>query len=145
MVLLLVLSACSVSHPNQNPSLFQQLGSMAGLRTIVDELAWQLATDEMIASSLLRNSDFMKLKQSLLFFLCAKTQGPCLYVGERPIVPFAGSPSGGAKRMLDLIYSSAQARGVSERLTQRFVHAVEDDIREMIGLPRTVPERSQKE
>ncbi len=117
---------------------------MAGLRTIVDELAWQLATDEMVASSL-RDTDFMELKRSLLFFLCAKTHGPCLSLGERPLVPFSGSPSGGAKRMLDLIYSSARARGVGEPLTQRLIHALEDDIREMIGPPRTVQELSKKE
>ena len=105
---------------------------MAGLQPIVDELVWRLATDEMTAKTMMQ-IDYDNLKENLLLYLCAKTSGPCLDVGARPLIRFDGSPSGVAKRMLELIEASARARGFDATLTGELVEALEQEVRAMIG------------
>lgn len=77
-----------VSNPNSSDrilrpgnSLYERLGGIDALRTVVDEWMLEVATDERIGV-FFATSDFTELKLRLVERICMQAGGPCLYRGR---------------------------------------------------------------
>ncbi len=138
IVVLMALTSCSVPGNRSTAapeSLFSQLGGLEGLRPIVDDLTWRLVTDELLASTFV-SIDIASFKEEALLFLCAKSGGPCLDGGERPVIVFTGSPSAAANRLTRHLREASLARGAKRETATQLIERVERDVRAFIGPPR---------
>lgn len=73
-----LLGACATPAP---PTLYQRLGSEAGVTAVVDRFIDNAATDWRIAGRFAR-ADVPRLKHELATQICAATGGPCTYTGR---------------------------------------------------------------
>jgi hemoglobin len=65
-------------------SLYKQLGGYDGLAAFTDDFIKRLATDPKLTKFFrgLGDAHKARIRQMFLDFMCEKTGGPCVYVGE---------------------------------------------------------------
>jgi hemoglobin len=86
-VVLISAQAARVSAdpaPSSSESLYKQLGGYDALAAVTDDFIHRLATDPKLSKFFVGISDAHKarIRQMFLDFICEKTGGPCVYVGE---------------------------------------------------------------
>ncbi|HLI96040.1 MAG TPA: group 1 truncated hemoglobin [Candidatus Baltobacteraceae bacterium] len=71
------------STASGTPSLYKQLGGYDGIAAVTDDFIHRLASDSRFAKFFAGVSDAHKarIRQMFVDLLCAKTGGPCVYVG----------------------------------------------------------------
>ena len=71
----------AASAAERDPSLYQQLGGMAGITAIVDDAIGNIAADPRI-NQRFRATGANHLKTNLIDLLCQRAGGPCVYAGR---------------------------------------------------------------
>src|SRR5918912_3435389 len=76
--------AQSLSHPEQQPSLYKRLGGYDALAAVTDDFIKALATDKQLGRffSGVSVDSQKRIRQLALDLLCSVTGGPCLYIGR---------------------------------------------------------------
>jgi hemoglobin len=76
--------AQSLSHPEQQPSLYKRLGGYDALAAVTDDFIKGLATDKQLSRffSGVSTDSQKRIRQLVLDELCAATGGPCVYIGR---------------------------------------------------------------
>ncbi len=66
------------------PSLYQRLGGYDAIAAVVDDFVPRLATDAQLGHFFAAHSvdSKMRIRQLALDFFCARTGGPCVYIGR---------------------------------------------------------------
>jgi hemoglobin len=90
LLLALVLISGQIARASTDPSpsssetLYKQLGGYDALAAVTDDFIHRLATDPKLTKFFAGVSDAHKarIRQMFLDFICEKTGGPCVYVGE---------------------------------------------------------------
>src|SRR5918912_4079722 len=76
--------AQSLSHPEQQPSLYKRLGGYDALAAVTDDFIKGLATDKQLSRFFtgVSTDSQKRIRQLVLDQLCAATGGPCVYIGR---------------------------------------------------------------
>ncbi|ROZ86894.1 group 1 truncated hemoglobin [Pseudomonas neustonica] len=80
-LLFLGLAGCMTSAPPANDSLYQDLGSQAGINRVVEGLLYRIADDPRIVHHF-ADTDIARLQEKLQEQICVEAGGPCEYTGD---------------------------------------------------------------
>lgn len=83
LLLTLVLSllpGCGSFAPPQ-PTLYERLGSQAGIERLVDDLLWEIGGNPALRP-LFADTDIQRFRDKLVEQFCEITGGPCHYSGD---------------------------------------------------------------
>jgi hemoglobin len=89
------LTACAAPDQPQpreravSVSLYQQLGELAGITRIVEEMLMNIAEDQRIAHYF-AETDIDRLNEKLIEQICVESGGPCTYTGDSMADSHAG-------------------------------------------------------
>ncbi|MFI5134451.1 MAG: group 1 truncated hemoglobin [Chitinophagales bacterium] len=66
------------------PSLYKRLGGYDAIAAVTDDFLARLTTNDQLKKFFggLNQTDQLRVRQHIVDFLCAKTGGPCVYIGE---------------------------------------------------------------
>ena len=74
-------AAAADSAAKANRSLYERLGGIAAITSVVDSFVARVAADDRINKKFAR-SDIARVKTMLVNQICAQTGGPCTYTGR---------------------------------------------------------------
>jgi hemoglobin len=78
------MARANTDPPASSESLYKQLGGYDALAAVTDDFIKRLATDPKLTKFFrgLGDAHKARIRQMFLDFMCEKTGGPCVYVGE---------------------------------------------------------------
>lgn len=121
-ILLILLSACSHIERDQvsDQSLFNDIGGMPVIETIVDNFIDEIGNDKIVLAHF-AESDIDRFGEKLIEQLCMETGGPCQYTGDTMQQVHAGMHISESEfnRTVDLLVSAMTRAGVSHPLQNR--------------------------
>lgn len=81
------VAACTQAEPT--PSLYERMGGLGTITSVVDKFVERMATDERIAHRF-ADSSLPRLKIRIIQQLCEASGGPCKYQGQPMTVAHKG-------------------------------------------------------
>ncbi|MBI5329475.1 MAG: group 1 truncated hemoglobin [Betaproteobacteria bacterium] len=81
LVLTLALFGCASPRTLSEPNLYERLGSLPAIETVVDHFVANIEADARIRGFFAR-ANRPKMKRWLAEFFCVSTGGPCQYTGR---------------------------------------------------------------
>lgn len=131
MLLLLTLSACTVT----TPSLYQQLGGQQKVSEIVDNFIYEIEYDADILPYF-AGSNIDRFKQKLTEQICSLTGGPCEYTGDTMTQVHTGMNITEAhfNRTVDLLINAMNKANVPHRLQNQVLARLAPTRKEMLYL-----------
>ncbi len=92
VLLVAFTSMFSIQPVSAEQTLYSRLGGYDALAAVVDDLMGRLAADHQVGRVLkyIPESRFLYVRQMMVDFLCAATEGPCKYIGKSMIEAHKG-------------------------------------------------------
>lgn len=83
------LAACAHPGKDIDSSLFARLGGQSGIEAIVDNLLFELSSDEKLLP-FFESTNIDRFREKLIEQLCEVSDGPCRYTGDTMAQVHAG-------------------------------------------------------